>query len=122
MSAPLGCGAVEIAAGIETQAAVGLAPVRAGGAKAIQYRLRPAPARCGRQLEHRTIAGEPTVAVGPTFGRGAVEIAGGVENQAGLGELPIWAPAEVIQYGLGPAPARCGRQLEHRPIGVSATA
>ncbi len=62
-----------------------------------------------RQLEHRP--GEVIAA----RERRAVEIAGGIEDQTGVGKSPVRAVAEVMQHFLRPASARCGRQLEHRP-------
>ena len=100
--AAVGGRAVEIAGGIEDQAGDRISPVRAV-AEAIQHLLRPAPARCGRQLEHRPVAGKCR-----RRGR-AVEIAGGIEDQAGLGIVPVRAVAvEAMQHLLRPAPARVG--------------
>ncbi len=87
----------------------------------MQHRLRPAPARCGRQLEHRPEAVRLATAPSATIVGRAVEIAGGIEDQAGVGQKPVRAVvAEAMQHRLRPAPARCGRQLEHRPVAVSA--
>src|SRR5271157_1162295 len=101
-AAIVGC-AVEIAGGIEDQAAEG------NVADVIQNLLRPTSARCGGQLEHIPQA----TAVS---GR-AVEIAGGIEDQGGVGNSPIRA-VEAMQHLLRPASARrvrAARQLEHRP-------
>jgi len=45
----------------------------------VQYLLTPATARLGRQLE------DGAVIVGAATAGGAVEIAGGIGNQAGIG-------------------------------------
>ena len=68
----------------------------------------------GHELERRP----PVVSSAPAGG--AVEITGGIENQRGLGSVPVRAVAEAIQHLLRPASARCGRQLEYRPRAVSA--
>src|SRR5208282_6584827 len=99
----------EITGGIEDQAFSRLSPVRA--AKIMQDPLRPASARCGRQLEHCP-ACYVAVVTAAQAGR-AVEIAGGIEDQATVGIVPVCAvTAEVMQHLLRPAPAGCGRQLE----------
>ena len=85
-------------------------------AEAMQHRLGPAPALSRRQLEHRPVSCESR-----PNGR-AVEIAGGIEDQAGLGIDPVRAVAEAMQHRLRPAPALLGRQLEHRPDVVNAAA
>src|SRR5580704_15043026 len=77
-SATIYCRAVEIAVRIEEQAGVGVPPVQ-DVSKTMQHLRHPTPARLGRQLEHRTVA------VGTGEDRSAVEIAGGIEDQAGLG-------------------------------------
>ena len=90
VSAATGRSAVEIAGGIEDQAGQGSGPVRAV-AEVMQHRLRPSSARCGRQLEHcaATIGG--TTAGSAAIPGRAVEIAGGIEDQAGVGIIPVRA-------------------------------
>jgi hypothetical protein len=107
--------AVEIANNIDDHTSVGFRSVRALRAEAMQHLLCPAPARCGRQLEHR-----PVVQVSAARDGRAVEIAGGIEDQPGEGLIPVRAVAEAPQHLLRPGSARCGRQLEHRPVSVSA--
>ena len=62
----------------------------------MQHLLRPASARCGRQLEHR-----PAVVSAALVGR-AVEIAGGIEDQAGLRDQP--RPCRCRSYA-APSPS-----------------
>src|ERR1019366_773466 len=69
---------VEIASSIEDQASLGITPVRTI-AETMQHLLRPSSARYGHQLEHRPGA------VSAAYAGGAVEIAGGIENQASPG-------------------------------------
>jgi hypothetical protein len=66
--------AIEIPNSIEDQGGAGIEPVFAVLVEAMQHFLRPAPACLARQLEHRTPA------VSAAIGRGAVEIAGGIEE------------------------------------------
>jgi hypothetical protein len=65
-----------------------------------------------RQFEHRPAA------IRAARGGRAVEIAGGIEDQAGRGISPVRAVAEAMQHFLRPAPARLGRQLEHQSQSV----
>ena len=59
----------------------------------MQHLLRPGSARRGRQLEHRPDAGTAAL------GGGAVEIAGGIEDQPGFGPPPVRAVVvEVMQH------------------------
>jgi hypothetical protein len=81
--------AVEIADVIEDQAGHGDSPVREVEAK--QHLLPPAPARCGRQLDHRPAAVRLATAPSAAIVRRAVEIAGGIEDQAGVGQKPVRA-------------------------------
>ena len=107
--------AVEIANNIDDHTSVGFRSVRALRAEAIQHVLRPVPVRCGRQLEHCPDA------VRAAKERGAVEIACGVEDQAGEGLRPVRAVSETMQHVLRPTPAGCRRQLKHCPRTISAT-
>src|SRR5580700_9429726 len=75
----------------------------------------PAPARLGCQLKHRTVL----VVVTADKGRSAVEVAGGIDDQAAVGLEPILAQAEVMQHLLPPTTARFGYQLERCAPAVS---
>ena len=59
-----------------------MSPVRTA-AETMQHLLRPGSARCGRQLEQRPAVGSAAI------GGGAVEIAGGIEDQPGVGFLRL---------------------------------
>src|SRR5580704_477655 len=75
---------IEIAGGVEDQAAVRSVPVHArGGIETVQNLLSPAAADCGRQLEYRTAA------IRSAGCRRAVKIADGIEDQAGVGDFTV---------------------------------
>jgi len=67
--------------------------------------------RC--QLERRPVA------VRTAQGRRAIEIASGIEGQAGERVSPVGAvDNKAMQQRFRPAPAPVGRQLEHCPLAV----
>src|SRR5580700_5655041 len=80
----------------------------------MQNLLSPYPARRGRQFENRSTV------VPATFDSGAVKIAGAVQRQTGHGIVSIAGVVKTMQNRLGPASTVHGRQLEHRPVVVSA--
>src|ERR1700674_1059644 len=83
--------------------------------------LLPAATRFGRQLEHHPAAKSDIARkVAAADGR-AVEITGGIEDQA-RGKRSVAALAEVIQHLLRPPSTRFGRQLERRARLVKAAA
>jgi hypothetical protein len=100
-------GAVEIAGAIEDEAAVGVGPI-APIAEAVQYGFCPAATPVRLQLEDRPEAMNATA-----DGR-AVEIAAGIDDQAGVGILSIRAITQTVKHRFSPAAAPIGCQLEHR--------
>jgi len=82
-------GAVDVALGVERDAAVGLAAVRAAR-EAVEHRLAPARGRL-RELEHGA-----AVEVAALHGR-AVQVAGGVRHHVGVGILAV-VLAEVMDH------------------------
>src|ERR1700704_5105819 len=69
------------------------------------------PTRVGRlrlDLENRAAA------IGAARVCRTVEIASSIADHAGIGYLAVRAVAEAVQHGLGPGPATCRRELEHR--------
>lgn len=99
-------GAVEIAGGVEDDSAVDVVAVDAVYEKAMQHLLGPGAARAVFQLEDG--ADGRIAALGSTaLQRGAIEIAGIVEDEAGIGNKAVGAIlVEVMQNLLRPAPAR----------------
>src|SRR5215472_1870787 len=89
----------EIAGGIEDYAGPWVLAVQTAGAEIVQHSLRPAAAAVRRHLEHRAEAVRTAV-----VGR-AVEVAAAIEDEGGVGILPIrTADTEVVEHPLGPAP------------------
>ena len=86
MNAASQCRAVEIAGSIEDQAGVGMNPVAAVVAEAVQHLLRPAAAPLGDNSN--TV---PAVVNAAIDGR-AVEIAGGIERSGPRKGLPASVP------------------------------
>src|SRR3984893_10647708 len=75
----------------------------------ISPRLAPNKTRRRRQLEDRTATLKTARACAAVRG-GAVEIARGVGDQAGLGPCPVAAASEAVEHGEGPR----RRHLEYR--------
>ena len=108
--------AVEIAGGIENQAAVARIEPVGATSEVMQNRLRPFASRRGRQLEHRAAAGAlivVTAGMAADF-RCAVEIAGRIEDQAAAGAIAVRRVVEVVKNLFRSDPAGGGRQLEDR--------
>ena len=98
MAATAGSRTVEIAGAIEDQTACRSTSVQAQ-AEVMQDRCCPATASVGRHLERRPVL------VSSAPGGRAVEIAGGVEDQSGIGIGAVRATAEVMDHLLRPASA-----------------
>src|ERR1035441_3558881 len=109
-AASWGC-AIEVAGGIEDQAAPEASPVCGTAAQTID-RLRPVSARRRGQFEDRAAAviARPSTAAH----RRPVEISGSIEDHAGERFKPVGAvERKVMQNRLSPDAARFRRQLEH---------
>src|ERR1700719_938812 len=86
----------------------------------MQYLFLQAAACRGLELEHRTAAAA-TAPSAVSAGRCAVEIAGGVENQAGgIGPAGV-AKVERVQHFFRPRTACRRHQLEHCSRVIGAT-
>lgn len=98
VSAACGRCAVEIARSIEDQTGRGITAIRTIGLRAevVQHRFCPTSTPVGRQLECISCA------VSAASFSHAVEIAGGVDDQAGLWVDPVRATAEAVQQLLRP--------------------
>jgi hypothetical protein len=83
--------AIEIAGGIEQQAAVGIEPVRSSVVEAIKNPLTPGPVRHGSQLE------DCTDTIGPATAGSSIEIAGGIEDQRPARRLSTVRAAEIVE-------------------------
>jgi hypothetical protein len=76
--------AVKIARAIDEHAGLGIRPIGILVVGTMQYLSVQPPARFGRQLEHRTVL----VVLSANKGRRAVEVAGGIDDQAAIGLEP----------------------------------
>jgi hypothetical protein len=111
--------AAKIAYRIENQASLGVEPVYTVVIEAVQNQFAPASARVALQFVHLTTAVRGCALFAAKL-RSTVEIAGGIEDDSSLRELSVGTAGETMQQRLGPASARCGCQLKHRPAGVGA--
>ena len=111
--------AAKIAYRIENQASLGVEPVYTVVIEAVQNQFAPASARVALQFVHLTTAVRGCALFAAKL-RGTVEIAGGIEDDSSLRELSVGTAGETMQQRLGPASARRGCQLKHRPAGVGA--
>jgi hypothetical protein len=103
--------AVKIPDRVEDQLGNGIGSIRAAR-EAVKHALRPIPVRVARQLEHHAMSVAAGRAVAALISR-AVEVPGGIEDQAGIGLGSVRVAREAVKDALRPSSIRARRQFEH---------